>query len=221
MNICTIRGCGTTVRARYSPYCPAHRKALARHGHPEARAILPRDVRPFLALIEKRQRHNFDSPAWTILRSRVEALMASSRSILAAYEAGKASLRFQVEASRMLREVEGNASADLIVRAAVAVAMHRTSAPHRYLGELSLPYAMARHVIRLAPLPRGSYFDSKRSKTVGFYRDVPPKALEWLGWQLVEAFAGAGVQLADLEMRGKSVKAAEEKALGEAIASLV
>jgi hypothetical protein len=147
--------------------------------------------------------------------------MVTGRSILAAYEAGKASLRFQVEASRLLREVEGNATPDLIVRTAVAVAMHRTSAPHRYLGDLSLPYAMARQVIRLAPLPRGSYYDGKRGRTVSFYRDVPPKALEWLGWQLVESFAGAGVQLADLEMRGKSVKAAEEKALGEAIASLV
>lgn len=48
---CAMPAC-RNFRARFSPYCPSHWNTLSRLGHPGARALTRRDLKPFRTLAE-------------------------------------------------------------------------------------------------------------------------------------------------------------------------
>jgi hypothetical protein len=217
---CSIEGCGSPVRSRFSPYCGNHRKALGRHGHPLQRGIAVAELKPWLVRLQRRQKDNRDSAAWVILRRRWEAVVRDALACITASSTGRTFISWHLEASRLLQGLAGAADADLIVATALAAFMHAKANPHRYVNDRAVLFQVARAVLRLDRSRTGSYYSHKEQRMRTKRREVPPRAAEHIATVLQAAFAGPAAQLYVLEVERGGMAAAEEKQLAEALAAL-
>jgi hypothetical protein len=217
---CSIQGCRSVVLSRFSPYCPAHRQALGRNGHPLQTAIKVPEVAPFAKLIAKRQADNPTSEAWTILRGRWQAVAEAAAEVLAAVDAGKVYQRHEAAAARLLRGVADAAPADTVVCTAMAAVMHRCSDPRRYLSDQSALYQLARQVLRLAPSSSGRYWDHKARVSRTVRKEVPPKVLARVASILNGAFGGPAAQLYAIEQSRVPPEEVERRTLADALQGL-
>lgn len=219
MKQCSVRGCASPARS-YSPLCSRHRHAQGRNGHPQQLAIKAADLAPFVALIAKRQAENEGSKAWDILRSRWAHIVDQAQAYLAMVESGKAYQRHQEKAAQLILGVSRAASADCVIRHAMAVGLHFEARPDSYHGDLAKPFQMARRVLRLAPMSVGRYWDNKTKKSRTVQRDIPPRALAVVAHQLNEAFGFAAKQLHEVEVNRVPPAEVERRELAAALGSL-
>jgi hypothetical protein len=183
------------------------------------RAIKAAELKPFLRLIATRQSDNPNNEAFAILRDRW-ARMVDQAQVTATTRPRSATGRAEVAAASIILGVSKAAAPDVVVANAMAVAMHHTFDPRRYIGDESLMYAMANRVRRLDPGTAGRFWD-ERSKTMrSVRRDVSPRTLLFLGSQLITAFGPPGAQLWRIEERRKPDAEVERQKLNDALATL-
>lgn len=181
---------------------------------------MPHELRPFVTLIAKRQKDNADSAAWTILRGRFSALVESALALVSVAQDGRPYIKQRLAAARILQAIAGAVDPDTVIRTAMAVVMHRLSDPRRYLSDQAVVYQTARAVIKLAPGCMGRYYSHQLRRVRTVRLDMPPRVIEELGGQLIEAFGGAAAQLHRIEMNRDQAKQAEQRQLGEALQAL-
>ena len=181
---------------------------------------MPRELTPYLRLIQRRQADNRDSPAWAILRERWSRLLAWAAATAAEAEAGKAYVKVPARAARILLGIGAAVDADTVSRTAMAVVILRQAVPHRFKDDRSVLFQVARQVIRLAPQEMGKTWDQKRQAVRTVRRDHPPKVLEILGQQLVDVFGGAAAQLHHIEATRRPPEVIEAERLQQALQSL-
>lgn len=216
---CPIHGC-KGVSKTFSPLCPNHRRHLRRNGHPEQAAIKVTELRPFVALLARRQEDNKDSKAWVILRERWSRLLQSAAAAVAEKDAGEAHARATAQASQLLLDVGKVACPDEVIRTAMAVVMLRQAVPHRFQSDRAVHFQVVRQVLRLAPQEMPRYWDHKKQTMRSVRKEHSARTLEVIGHQLVEAFGGAAVQLHHLEKTRRPPEVIEAEQLQAALEGL-
>lgn len=218
---CHAAGCRSfRGQDTYSPYCPAHRKAVSRHGHPLQTAVLGHELAPFLRVVAVARKRNADNAAWSMLVERWQRLVNHASRLLAMRDAGAAFIRHEAQAAEMLRTVAGTVEPSRVIDAALALFLLQDHSPGRFKSDRAFWFALARRVRHLAPMNRGTYWNAKTKRTTGVYRDAPPRATEVLAQWLVEVFGLAGRLLADLERQRAEQVHAEHQRLADAVAAM-
>lgn len=181
---------------------------------------MPHELRPFVAVIAKRQRQNSDNAAWTILRNRWSTLVDSALALVSVAQDGRPYIAHRLAAARIVQAIAGALDPDTVIRTAMAPVMHSLSDPRRYLNDRAVVYQTARAVIKLSPGCMGRYYSHQLRRVRTVRLDMPPRVIEELGGQLIEAFGGAAAQLHRIEMNRNQAKQAEQRQLGEALQAL-
>lgn len=199
---CRAVGCSTLcLRSTWSPYCPKHRKALSRYGHPLQTPVTTHELTPQLAAVQGWRKRNPASPAWGILLDRWATLAGHAQDINARRTAGKAFIRHEAGAADLLRTVADAGDPEKAINMVLALHLLLIQQPHRFRDARGFRFVMARRVRLTADISQGTYWNHKAQRVTRVYRDVNPRAVDVLGQWLAEAFGEAGVQLADLERR--------------------
>lgn len=216
---CASSGCGS-LAAGFSNHCTRHRKNITRHGHADQKAVTVHELAPYVRLVSNRMRANPTSPAWEILEARWRAIVDRSRSLVAAYQAGRVSIRHTRVAAQQFLVLSDAVPPSLVIKTALAMFILAAERPHRFKSDKGLRHQLVRRVRGLAATNAGHYWDPKTRRTKRTYRDQPPRVVEAMASELVAAFGGAGMQLADLE-RQRVIKAQEEQhRLADALGAL-
>lgn len=109
---CAVPGCSKLCGPRvYSPYCPAHRKALRCHGHPEQRPVTFYELAPHMTAVRGVVKRNPDSEAWAIVGTRWGHLLEQAEPIAAAPASGLPFHKPTWQAADMLLKVAAVADA--------------------------------------------------------------------------------------------------------------
>lgn len=218
---CEVAGCAALRGPRtYSPYCQAHRLTQTRHGHPLQSPVRVHELLPFRATARALRKRNPDSAVWSVLHERWEALLGHARGLLEARDSGKTFHAPTAQAAEMLRRVAERVEFAIVCEWQLAVLLFEAENQARFKSDRALRFALVRRLRLLAPVNVGTYWDHKRQRVTGVYRDAPPKAVDILGGWLVEVFGLAGRLLAEQERRRAQLSREEQQRLVAAVAAL-
>ena len=95
---CRVYGCAGHA-SRFGLYCPAHKSALRRHGHPEQDAITKAELKPYVAQVRRRVARNAENATWSHCEARWRAIVDLARGIIAEAERGQAGNRHERSAA--------------------------------------------------------------------------------------------------------------------------
>lgn len=216
---CASRGCGS-LAVGFSYHCTRHRKAITRHGHPEQTAVSVHELAPYVRMVKARQKANPTSPAWAILEARWSAIVARSRSLVFEYQQGQVAIRHYRVAAEQFNALAVGAAPTTVIHTALAMHMLRAYRPHRFQSDQAFRHQLVRRVRGLVDTNAGTYWDHKSGRVKRVYRDLPPRVAQVMADELVAAFGGPGVQLADLEKHQENTKRDEQRKLADALGSL-
>lgn len=208
------------LSSTFSPYCPGHRKAQARHGDPMQVPITLHHLGPALASVRSWRKRNPDSPAWGILADRWDRLAAHAREVIARRDAGLTFIRHEARAAELLLQVHGAVESAQVTDMALALYLLQDQQPRLFASDRSFRFVLTRRIRKLAPLAVASYWSQKAQRMTAVYRDPPPRATEVLGAWLVDCFGPAGLQLAQLERQRAERVAQEGTRLADALEAL-
>jgi hypothetical protein len=218
---CLARGCRAhRLASTYSPYCPGHRRALSRNGHPLQAPVTLDHLAPHQRAVRGWMKRNSQSPAWGILADRWQGLEESSRSLLARRAAGFAYRRHDFMAAERLLQVAGSVSSLEVIVLALAVFAMRELEPRRFADDRGFLFVLVRRFSKLAPMAVANYWSQKTRRMTAVYRDMPPRVSEVLGRWLVGAFGGPGLQLGRMERQRKDEQARQVTLLADALEAL-
>jgi hypothetical protein len=217
---CAASGCTNQAASGYSPLCSRHRAIQRRHGYPEQMAVTVAELRQYRRQVAARRKANPESPAWRILEDRWACVLAHARETLKAREAGRACIRYMVEAARHLQAIGESVPPADVVEASLAISMMLASEPHRFKSDRAFNHQLVRRVHGLTTTSSGSYWNHKRQRMQRVYKDLPPRTVRAIAQHLREAFAGAGAQLAGLEQAQKDAAASERKRLEDSLMAM-
>lgn len=217
--LCAASGC-TLHPKGYSPLCPRHRSIQARHGHPEQTAVLVHELKGYRRQVAERRRANPNSAAWSVLEGRWRRLQDQARITLAAHEAGKPGNSHEVQAARQLQAIAGAVPASTVIEVALAMVMLWSAEPRRFRSDNGFDHQLVRRIRSLANMSAGSYYSHKTKRVHRVYRDLPPRTVRAMAYQLKVAFGAAGVQLHGLERAQVDAAHEERQRLQEALLAL-
>lgn len=216
---CASPGC-VSLAAGHSNHCTRHRKTITRHGHPDQSAITVHELAPYVRMVRTRMKDNPTSPAWGILEARWAALVARSRAVVFAYQQGQVSIRHYRVAAQQFSSLADGATPATVVQTALAMFLLLRYHPHRFRSDRAFRHQLVRRIRGLIATNAGMYWDPKTMRTKRTYRDLPMRAVMVMADELVAAFGGAGLQLADLEKQREDAKRDEQRKLADALGSL-
>lgn len=216
---CASSGCGS-LAAGFSNHCTRHRKTITRHGHADQTAVTVHELAPYVRMVSNRMGANPASPAWGILEVRWKAIVTRSRSQVAAYQAGHVSIRPARLAAQQFLVLADAVPPSLVIQTALAMFLLAADRPRRFKSDKGLRHQLVRRVRGLAATNAGHYWDPKTRRTKRTYRDQPPRVVEVMATELVAAFGGAGMQLADLEKQRATKAQEEQRRLADALGAL-
>jgi hypothetical protein len=108
-----------------------------------------------------------------------------------------------------------------VVETALAMFMLQELEPRRFRSDEAFRTQLVRRVRGLTEVNAGEYYDHASGKTKRAYRELTPRATAVLGLWLAEAFGGAGLHLARLELTEWEKKNEERRELHKALSELV
>lgn len=216
---CYSPGCGSFA-AGFSNHCTRHRKAITRHGHPDQTAVTVQELAPYVQLVNTRMKANPTSPAWGILETRWGAIVGHSRSQVAASQDGRVYVRHTLVAAQQFLALAEAVSPSVVIQTVLALFILAGDRPHRLKSDKAFKHQLVRRVRGLATNGAGQYWDPKTKRTRRTYRDLPPRVVEVMSSELVAAFGGAGMQLADLEKQRANIAQEDKRRLADALGAL-
>lgn len=202
---CAASDCHDVISG-FSSYCDRHKRAQRRHGHVHQTGITVPELTPFMARVKARREKNPASPAWEILETRWDAVVASAEKTLKGHVAGRAGSRYDVLAADHIRRLGAQVEPRAVIDTALAMFVMREIRPQRFKSDKAFDFQLARRVRALTDSNAGTYFDHETGKTKRVYRDIVPATLERVALPLKEAFGVAGMQLAALDERDRKKK---------------
>jgi hypothetical protein len=196
---CRITACSNARATRWSSYCTSHRNRNRRHGHPLQDSIKKNTLEPYVDRVRQRIIRNANSEAWSLILRRWEALVRYCAELVAAYRRGLPHQRHQRQAASALLQVSDHVSQTAVMETCLALYLHQDEQPRCYRSDRAFLFQMARRVHSLTETSVGAWFNHRTGKVSKVYRDMPPRATEWMGQWLAEGFGAAGLHLAQLE----------------------
>ncbi|XHS78115.1 hypothetical protein ACFJGW_20695 [Burkholderiaceae bacterium UC74_6] len=203
---CIVPGCREQADG-YSTKCGGHKTRERRHGDARQTPVTARELRPYVARIEKRVKANPDSPAWAVLDARWGRIVESCRTVLAARDRGVAGNMHEWHAASEVIKLEQTEGGRRVAAVALAMSAFWFEHKHRFATAKAYQFQLVRRVRGQSAVNRGVSWDHKRQQTRTVYREMPPKATELLASWLDAAYGSAGVQLAVLEEEARTREA--------------
>jgi hypothetical protein len=136
------------------------------------------------------------------------------------YRAGEVSVRHQVQAANQVLVLAGGGDPMQIVATTMAMFLMQEFEPRAFVSDAGFDFQLVRRVRSLAPMNSGSYWSQRAQRATKVYRDIAPRTVEALAWNLRHAFGGAGIQLAGIIRTQAARKEDEQARLAQAIESL-
>lgn len=184
-------------------------------------SVKAHELKPYMALVQKRMKENPSSPAWDILRDMWGAVVSQAVEVVRAYEAGQAGNRNTRQAAQQLQALALSVPTDAVVQAVLAMYLMADARPHRFAGDRGFDFQMVRRVRGLTETSAGTYWDATTGKQKRVYRDLAPKVVEVYAHWLKGALGAAGLQFAGLERNRAAAISDKKRQLAEALEELV
>lgn len=217
---CRAPGCRVAASSRFAAYCPRHKAALRRHGDAEQRSVTKRILTPYLRMAKERIEKNSQNSAWATLEARWVALVNHAEAIVAAYNAGRPSIRPERIAAFEIMKLAKNVEPRRMLEVTSAVVLMRELEPHQFKSDRAFWVQLSRRVRAEANLNYGERWDHRTGRVVRMYRDLSPRAAVIIGRWLAETFGLAGLHFARLEKTQREVERVEREQLGKSLSQL-
>src|SRR4051812_48115314 len=144
--ICRAPGCAAETSSRYSPFCQRHRARLRRHGSVDQRAVTKADLKGYLKRVRARIEKNPDSPAWSALEGRWEALQQHAREVEAYFQSGRAGPRYERRAAHEVMKLGQAVEAREVIVTALAMWVLQELEPRRFKSDAAFRSQLIRRV---------------------------------------------------------------------------
>ena len=195
MIYCTATGCDRP-RVGYSRFCDAHRQRDKRHGHPEQRAVLKSDVKPFAEEItDWIDTQPNAGEIWASLESVWSAVITGARAEIAKKETGKSYIRWHVEACYGITRVAGDVNPREVIATILGMVAVQEIRPFIFRSDRAFLIQLSRRVMGLTESHAGRWRDYQTGRTKLVYRVPSPRSAVWLGRSLMESLGGLGITL--------------------------
>ena len=143
--------------------------------------------------------------------------MQACRDVVKLYEARQPGNKWQVEAAGEIVKVAEQATAEAAWQVAVGMVMLREAEPRQFQSERAFRVQLGRRTRQLALTSRATYWDPKRGRFKGVYRDPSPRAAVLVGDMLAEVFGVAGLYFHQEDKAEAAARAAERESFYAAL----
>ncbi len=218
---CRAPGCRVAASSRFAAHCPRHKAALRRHGDAEQRSITKGMLTPYLRMAKNRIDKNSKNSAWATLEARWSALVAHAEAIVAAYEAGRPSIRHERIAAFEIIKLARNVEPRRLLEVTSALVLMRELEPHYFKSDRSFWVQLSRRVRAEANVSFGERWDHRTGRVRRMYRDLSPRAAIIVGRWLASTLGVAGLHFARLEKTQREVELLEREQLSKSFSQLV
>jgi hypothetical protein len=218
--LCRAPGCDSPTTSRYSVHCSRHQSRLRRQGDVAQEAISKADLKGYLKRVRQRIEKNPDSPAWGQLESRWLAVVEHAKGVGAAFRAGKAGARYVRKAADEVIKVAETATPRDVIETVLAMSMMEELDRRRFRSDSGFRFQLVRLVRALADVSAGRRYDHQSGKVRRVYRELTPRAVATIGQWLADMIGGAGIHLAQLEVRDIEEAKQKQQALWSALEEL-
>jgi hypothetical protein len=220
---CRVPGCTSTKGHHLAIYCFAHEKANRRHGHPEATAVLQRELKPHMKRVEARLARNPDADL-TVFFDRWKAVVKCANDILAEERAGKAGNRHAKEAARLVSRIDTDlkeAPDGLMPILKTVCTLHIMAyyEPRRFKSDRAFDFAVVRKIAALTDTSVGSWFNHRDNRVHRVQHDLHPRTVDILARWIRNAIGVLGVQFARLEERDEERRRQQREAVSSTLSS--
>lgn len=128
---------------------------------------------------------------------------------------------FAIVSKRLIRcYLAGSSDPMKVIATSMAMFLMQEFEPRAFVLDAGFDFQLVRRVRSLAPMSSGSYWSQRERRTTKVYRDIAPRTVEALAWNLRQSFGAAGLQLADIIRSQANRKEDEQAHLAQAIESL-
>jgi hypothetical protein len=219
MRACGVNGCQQRTSA-FGRYCNGHKTRARRHGHPAQLAVTKPQLGPYLKAGRRRIKKNADSPLWSALEGRWEALVTYCKGEVAEHRTGRPFIRHVRQAAIAVVKIAEDVKARDVIETVIALYLMQDQEPRRFRSDRAFQAQLVRRVRALTERNIGVYWSAADGRNKRVYRDLPPKVAAVMGQWLAEAFGSAGLKVALLERNEAEATTAERRAVLDALAKL-
>lgn len=216
---CRVYGCAGHA-SRFGLYCPAHKSALRRHGHPEQDAITKAELKPYVAQVRRRVARNAENATWSHCEARWRAIVELARGVVAEAERGQAGNRHERSAAAEVVRLGAAIGAVEIMETVFALYLLQEAEPRRFRSDDAFLTQLVRRLRGLVEANAEVWTNKATGQTKRAYRELAPRAAMIIARWVVTALGGVGVHLARLEARDKAEQQASRQELAEAMRDL-
>ena len=218
--LCRAPGCDSPTTSRYSVHCSRHQSRLRRQGDVAQEAISKTDLKSYLKRVRQRIEKNPDSPAWGQLEARWLAVVEHAKGVVAGFRAGKPGARYVRKAAEEVLKVAETATPRDVIETVLAMSMMEELDRRRFRSDSGFRFQLVRLVRALADVSAGRRYDHRSGKVRRVYRELTPRAVATIGQWLADMIGGAGIHLAQLEVRDIEEAKQKQQALWSALEEL-
>jgi hypothetical protein len=217
---CRVLGC-TGHATQFGNWCPAHKSAMRRHGHPEQRAVGKAELKPFVARVRRRIEKNAESPVWHHAEERWRAVIEHARGIVAEAARGVPGFGYERRAAEEVVKLSDEVEARVVMETAFGLYLQQAADPRRFRSDEAFRFQLVRRIRGLAESNTRQWGDPVLGRSRRALGELPPRAASTLARWLVEAFGSIGLYLARLEDRDREVERARAADFDAALKDLI
>jgi hypothetical protein len=196
---CRASGCGARTATRFSIYCARHKARLRRHGAVDQRAITKAELKPYIALLQKRIAKNADNSVWHQLDDRWLALVQQAKGIVASGARGVPGRRFIATAANEIIRLSNSVEPRAVVETTLAMVIMHEFDPSRFRSDKAFKTQLVRRVRGLTEANVQRHFNYRTGKDQSVYSELPPKATAIMGQWIAVSLGPVGLHLVALE----------------------
>jgi hypothetical protein len=169
-----------------------------------------------LEVVRRRIAKNADNPAWKTMEGNWLALVEHAHAELTTHKQGAVHIRQHRLAYEEIMKLANHVKPAGVVETIVAMYLMQEQEPRRFRSDDGFRFQLVRRVRGLSEVNRGTWYDNKIGRVKGVYRDLAPKATEYLGELLATTLGAAGLYVARLEQaQAEQLKASRTKLFDE------
>jgi hypothetical protein len=219
MRYCQSPGCSRPVSG-WSLHCNAHKSRARRHGDAQQEGITKAHLKPYLEVVRRRIAKNADNPAWKTMEGNWLALVEHAHAELTTYNRGAVHIRQHREAYEEVKKLAKHVKPAAVVETVLALYLMAEQDSRRFRSDDGFRFQLVRRVRGLTDVNRGTWYDNKIGRVKGVYRDLAPKATEYLCDLLATTLGAAGLYVARLEQAQAEQQKASRTRLFDALSEL-
>lgn len=217
---CRVQGCSGKT-SRYGAYCTTHKARNRRHGDVCQETITAASLNPYRSAIQGRLRKNPNNSIWSLLQANWSDTIAPCEGFISDAEDGGGVRMYVMTACREVAKLARYVEPKLIIETALAMFLMQDQEPRKFKSDKAFRFQLSRRLRALTDVNVGTFINPTTGKPTRVYRELKPRAAEYLGQMACDTFGGAGVLLAELERKEVEGSRQRRVDMAEAIGGLV